>query len=382
MNIGSKESQDLFAWSIIGKKGYFLDLGSKFPKLGNNTWLLEQSGWSGILVDIDKKFIDQSLKERSSKAFCLNSESKELIDQIKKTRPSKHFDYISFDVDSSAKLTLDNLLSENVKFSCMTFEHDCYRLGNNLKEYSRSTLKEAGYFPLFSDVLVNGLSWEDWWVDLKVISEETKSLATENISHKDAIKLLYQNKTNKFMSNTLLAPRKFDLLRRHSISTSGIEGDIIEVGLFRGGSFAMLCETNPFKHVYGFDTFEGLPQHSPEDNKHVKGEFSDTNKEAVENLVAHLDNHTIQKGRFPQNLSIDLSDKKFSLAHIDVDLYQEHINVLNYLYDKVVKNGRIVFDDYNHANCLGAKKAVDLFFKDKPEEIITSNTSQAYVIKK
>lgn len=193
---------------------------------------------------------------------------------------------------------------------------------------------------------------------------------------------LYAKKTNKFMSNTLLAPHKFDLLRRHSISTSGIEGDIIEVGLFRGGSFAMLCEINPHKHIYGFDTFEGLPPHSPEDNKHVEGEFSDTNKEAVENLVAHLDNHTIQKGRFPQDLSIDLSDKKFSLAHIDVDLYQEHINVLNYLYDKVVENGRIVFDDYNHANCLGAKKAVDLFFKDKPEEIITSNTSQAYVIKK
>jgi O-methyltransferase len=184
------------------------------------------------------------------------------------------------------------------------------------------------------------------------------------------------------MNKTLLSPHKFELLRKHSISVNEIEGDVIEVGLYRGGSFAMLCEINPSKHVYGFDTFEGLPQHSPEDNKHVKGEFSNTSKEIVESLVSHLNNHTVQKGRFPQDINIDLSDKKFSLVHIDVDLYQEHINILNFMYDKVSNGGRIVFDDYNHANCLGAKKAVDLFFKDKPEEIIISNTSQAYIVKK
>jgi len=185
----------------------------------------------------------------------------------------------------------------------------------------------------------------------------------------------------KYHNQSLLSPEKFHKLYNHSIETVGIEGDIIEIGLFRGGSFAMLCETNPFKHVYGFDTFEGLPQHSKEDNKHVKGEFANTSIEIVENLVSHLNNYTIEKARFPQEINIDLSDKKFSLVHIDVDLYHEYINVLNFIYDKVSKNGRIVFDDYNHPNCHGAKKAVDLFFKDKPEEIITSNTSQAFVVK-
>lgn len=185
----------------------------------------------------------------------------------------------------------------------------------------------------------------------------------------------------KYENWSLLSTEKFKKLLDHSRETGGIEGDIIEIGLFRGGSFAMLCENNLKKHVYGFDTFEGLPQHSKEDNKHIKGEFANTSLETVTNLVSHLNNHTIQKARFPQEIDIDLSDKKFSLVHIDVDLYREHINILNFIYDKVSKNGRIVFDDYNHPNCHGAKKAVDLFFKDKAEEIITSNTSQAFVIK-
>jgi len=189
-----------------------------------------------------------------------------------------------------------------------------------------------------------------------------------------------KKRTNKLMGSTLLSPRKFELLREHSIAVNEIEGDVIEVGLFRGGSFAMLCEVNPSKHVYGFDTFEGLPQQSPEDNKHVKGEFSNTSKEIVENLVKEFNNYTIQKGRFPQDLKISFNEKKFSFVHIDVDLYQEHINILNFIYDKVSNGGRIVFDDYNHPNCKGAKKAVDSFFKDKPETVIESNTSQAFVV--
>ena len=45
------------------------------------------------------------------------------------------------------------------------------------------------------------------------------------------------------------------------------------------------------------------------------------------------------------------------------------------------KNGIIIFDDYGFPSCPGARKAVDEYFKDKPENVIYLATGQAFVIK-
>ena len=54
---------------------------------------------------------------------------------------------------------------------------------------------------------------------------------------------------------------------------------------------------------------------------------------------------------------------KIALLHIDVDVYEPTKVILNSLFDKVIKNGLIVFDDYG--TVAGETKAIDEFFNDK-----------------
>ncbi|MFH1836094.1 MAG: TylF/MycF/NovP-related O-methyltransferase, partial [Methanobacteriota archaeon] len=58
--------------------------------------------------------------------------------------------------------------------------------------------------------------------------------------------------------------------------TSKIEGDVAEVGVYKGGSAKLICEARADKAVHLFDTFEGIPNVSESDDKHFvsPGEYS------------------------------------------------------------------------------------------------------------
>ena len=81
MKSQSKESQDLFAYYLIGEKGTFLDLGSHHPTDNNNSIALEKLGWNGLCVDRkDKLHIsgkninlpDTFKRERRTPFLCIN----------------------------------------------------------------------------------------------------------------------------------------------------------------------------------------------------------------------------------------------------------------------------------------------------------------------
>ena len=48
--------------------------------------------------------------------------------------------------------------------------------------------------------------------------------------------------------------------------TAKIEGDIAEVGVYKGGSAKLICEAKETKNLHLFDTFNGLPNLSEKDN--------------------------------------------------------------------------------------------------------------------
>ena len=56
-------------------------------------------------------------------------------------------------------------------------------------------------------------------------------------------------------------------------------------------------------------------------------------------------------------------EKKFSLVHIDVDVYEPTICILENIWDKIVKGGVIILDDYGRVE--GETIAVDEFFENK-----------------
>ena len=83
----------------------------------------------------------------------------------------------------------------------------------------------------------------------------------------------------------------------------------------------------------------------------------------------------------PEFLAANRS-KKISLLHIDVDVYEPTKIILENLWDKVVKGGILVLDDYGTVE--GETKAVDEFFAGQNITIHKPrfNYIPSYIIKK
>ena len=82
------------------------------------------------------------------------------------------------------------------------------------------------------------------------------------------------------------------------------------------------------------------------------------------------------KGLF-QDTCGQVKDIKFSLVHLDVDLYKSTKDCLEFFYSRMEKGGIIFSHDYS---TLGVKQAFDEFFKDKPNAVINLSTSQCIVV--
>lgn len=148
------------------------------------------------------------------------------------------------------------------------------------------------------------------------------------------------------------------------------DGDILEVGSWRGGTSLMLAASaNQYKinfHTYICDTFEGIVKVTEKDNFHKNGDFGlgSTSKELVEDLMKEHDvkNVSIHKGIFPEDTGNEITSQKFGFVHVDVDVYQSHIDIFKWLEGRLVPGAIIAFDDYMGETCQGATAAVNEYF--------------------
>jgi len=161
--------------------------------------------------------------------------------------------------------------------------------------------------------------------------------------------------------------------------TSHLEGDLSEIGVYKGGSALAMAHHFPDLNLYCFDTFEGMPQTTEFDNCHKKGDFASTSFEKVKSLFKNYPNVRVYKGIFPRENTKDVLDKKFKFVHLDVDIYQSYKECIEFFYPRLVPNGIILFDDYHAGTCLGAKKAVDEFICESGLELRDGCECQAFV---
>jgi hypothetical protein len=172
--------QDQFALTLVGKNGYFLDLGAGWDHSGinSNTVLLEENGWSGICVEGHGPSHAYRLT-RTKRAHVLNvyipqTQIKDILDEY---NAPKTIDYISVDIDPMSMIALDNFPFDEYEFKVMTFEHDTYRNGPEQKDQAYALLTEKGYVRLCNDIQVpEGMGetnyFEDWWINPKYFSSE------------------------------------------------------------------------------------------------------------------------------------------------------------------------------------------------------------------
>lgn len=144
------------------------------------------------------------------------------------------------------------------------------------------------------------------------------------------------------------------------------EGCIIEVGTWRGGTGGLLAKSAKKSgindQVFLCDTFKGVVKAGAEDSVYRGGEHENTSRELVEDLVQNkleLDNVEILEGIFPDDTGHQVEDLKFRLCHIDVDVYNSSKDSVDWIWDRLVPNGIVVYDDYGYHECNGITKHVE-----------------------
>lgn len=78
---------------------------------------------------------------------------------------------------------------------------------------------------------------------------------------------------NHIAAHTLLCRARLISLYGFSRYASKFDGDIAEVGSYRGGSSVLLARANPHKLVHVFDTFAGIPNATAQNDVHFNGDF-------------------------------------------------------------------------------------------------------------
>ncbi|MFQ5450321.1 MAG: TylF/MycF/NovP-related O-methyltransferase [Nitrospinaceae bacterium] len=157
-----------------------------------------------------------------------------------------------------------------------------------------------------------------------------------------------------------------------------LKGDILEVGVWRGGSGCLIgrkCQVEQIPAtIYLCDTFRGVVKAGEKDPVYKGGEVADTSKEIVEELSSQmaLDNVRVLEGIFPDDTGSGLENKIFRFCHIDVDVYQSAKDILDWVWGRLVIGGLVVFDDYGHCQCDGITELVEEA-GEKPDRIVIHN---------
>ncbi len=167
-----------------------------------------------------------------------------------------------------------------------------------------------------------------------------------------------------------------------ALKTQKVPGDVAEVGVYRGGSAKLFALFKGSKGLHLFDTFEGMPTTCPDIDRHLAGEFADTSLESVRRYLSAFSGVFFYKGVFPDSArELASGSTRFSLVHLDVDIYESTKAGLEFFYPRTVRGGMIISHDYRNLACPGVKKAFDEFFADRPEPVIELWKTQCLVVK-
>src|SRR5262245_44867797 len=133
---------------------------------------------------------------------------------------------------------------------------------------------------------------------------------------------------------------------------NSIAGVIVEVGVWRGGTGALLAKSAQRagirEQVFLCDTFRGVVKAGALDPAYRGGEHADTSAAHVKKLMdrLELDNVQIVEGVFPEDCRTALGESRMRLAHIDVDVYQSAADSFDFIWPRLSVGGIVVFDDY------------------------------------
>jgi hypothetical protein len=188
-------------------------------------------------------------------------------------------------------------------------------------------------------------------------------------------------------ARTMTSIERIDALRQavEHIHANDIGGDIVECGVWRGGSMMAVALTlerlGARRPLWLYDTFSGMTPPRPDD--------IDLRGRAAADLLANEDpevsrnwarspvadaRQALAEAKYPTELAHFVvgpveetiprhAPASIALLRLDTDWFQSTYHELVHLWPRVVEGGIVIVDDYGH--WAGAKKAVDQYFSEQ-----------------
>ncbi len=164
----------------------------------------------------------------------------------------------------------------------------------------------------------------------------------------------------KYYRNDYVRLKTLELLV-DEIKKGKVEGQVAELGVFRGDFAQFLNIAFPERKLYLFDTFESFNQDELEreldDNMISVAQdiYKNTSVKAVVNKMKYKENIIVKQGFFPDSLGG--LEETFAFVSLDCDWEESLYQGLEYFYPKLYRGGYIMVHDYNNIiDC--AKKAI------------------------
>ncbi|MBB1503535.1 class I SAM-dependent methyltransferase [Candidatus Saccharibacteria bacterium] len=186
--------------------------------------------------------------------------------------------------------------------------------------------------------------------------------------------------------------------------THNIPGDVVEFGCYKadtsvlyqkllesmghGGAFQPENQAAQAsqKTLWLYDSFEGLPAKTREDNSAAgdafqAGELLVTKREVIEKFKKMgLRLPKIKKAFFDDLDIIYDIPEKISYAFLDGDLYQSIKTSLRLVTDKMSQGGVIIVHDYNNPELPGSARAVDEWLKSHQVKVASFRVAETLAI--
>ena len=131
-----------------------------------------------------------------------------------------------------------------------------------------------------------------------------------------------------------------DKLREDALQRVEIDGLYLEFGVFSGKTINHAAILKPQQKIYGFDSFNGLPE--------TWRTGFDKNKFATDIIPDVQENVELVVGMFDETLPdfVASHPEQCAYIHIDCDLYSSTKTVFEHLKEKIVPGTVIVFDEF------------------------------------
>ncbi|HEV2061568.1 MAG TPA: TylF/MycF/NovP-related O-methyltransferase [Solirubrobacteraceae bacterium] len=174
------------------------------------------------------------------------------------------------------------------------------------------------------------------------------------------------------------------------VAAHGIAGDVVECGVWRGGSMHAVARTlaacgDTSRDLYLFDTYEGMPPAGERDLRHDgrrATELLETlPRESKTWAVASLDDvragfegvpYPRERVRFVEGRVEETvpasAPERIALLRLDTDWYESTRHELEHLYPRLSSGGVLILDDYGWWQ--GAREAVDEWLAETGERLL------------